>query len=448
MLITTHVAVSPGVYPGMPFVLSGFTATGGTSINAKWTMTSVSGTGPYTLVGTLTGTCPTSITAEGFEASGGTNGTPGTNGTITLPNLTLPGTTGITTQNNQKFCALITENGADSPFPGSQAIAMVDDHGNPLPGSPALVPNLNQGTANFTGYITGASKLLTVTSMNSYTITGATFVPISGSTPAQVTFTTSTTPMFDPGSEFTVTGVTPAAYNHTYVAVGGTTPSSTTFTATPLSGSRGTPIVMPNPGTYASGGSMVSVIMPSMHVFGTNLLNAATNTILFNGTGTGGTGTYGLTAAPPIVAVSGNTIPAGGVMTITGDTLETIMPGLAFAYTDPVTGASTGFVTSFITGTGLNGTYQTTATNGSTGSITSFTGNTWSSASPGVLFAVGPFYKTAVGVASSAKFSTTALAQAAIGDFATAIGTSSTSIGGGRSRDARNGVERQSCRCR
>ena len=57
---------------------------------------------------------------------------------------------------------------------------MVDDKGNALPGSPALVQTPNQGTSNFTGWTAASSAVLTVTALNSYTITGATYNATTG----------------------------------------------------------------------------------------------------------------------------------------------------------------------------------------------------------------------------------------------------------------------------
>ena len=127
--------------------------------------------------------------------------------------------------------------------------------GNPLPGAPALVPWLNQGTANWTGFITArqspSSPSLTVTAMTSYTISAATYTAASGITPAEVTFTVSTNPGFIPGSEFTVSGMAPGGYNQTYVAVAGT--SGTTIVGNPLSGPVGVPQPLSNPGSFVLG---------------------------------------------------------------------------------------------------------------------------------------------------------------------------------------------------
>ena len=139
------------------------------------------------------GTCPTSpLDTSGHEGTA----LLGTGGAITLApisstNSFLNGATGITSKNGQHFCGIVGEYGADSAFPGAQFASFVDDRGNALPGAPALVPWLNQGTANFTGYATAgaqspSSPALTVTAMNSYAISAASFNATTGF----VTFTT------------------------------------------------------------------------------------------------------------------------------------------------------------------------------------------------------------------------------------------------------------------
>ena len=102
------------------------------------------------------GTCPTSpLDTSGHEgtALGGTGGAI-TLAPISPTNSFLFGATGITSKNGQHFCGIVGEYGADSAFPGAQFASFVDDRGNALPGAPALVPWLNEGTANFTGYVT------------------------------------------------------------------------------------------------------------------------------------------------------------------------------------------------------------------------------------------------------------------------------------------------------
>ncbi len=328
MTVTVNLAVAHGVSPGIQYTLQGFNGTGFTGYNA--TYFALPGTAGTTLVGETStggGTCPTSpldtSAHEGTALSG-------TGASVTFPGVssTNPysyGSTGITTKNNQHICGWLVENGDDSTFPGSQALEMVDQTGTALPGSPAFVPFLNQGTSNFIGSTSGA--VLTVTAVNPYTITGATYNATTGF----VTFPVSTNPGFVPGSEFTVSGIvtspaSPNLYNQTYVAVSGT--SSTQVVGNPISGPVGT--LRPfgsSPGTYASGGSLVSVIMPGQTLLPTASIILPYGTSSTTGVGT--TGTYALSATPgtPIssstifaypsfyysAAASGN--PAGGVAT-------------------------------------------------------------------------------------------------------------------------------------
>ena len=443
--VTAQVAVAHGITPGQTYTLQGFTPTG-----YNTTYLALPGSSGTTLVGmpstATTGTCPATVGTEGTALGG-------TGGTITLPAIATIGATGITTKNAQRFCALITENGQDSSFPGSQAIAAVDDHGNPLPGSPALFPLLNQGAANFTGYtVTGTQSsgnlALNVTAMNPYTITGATWAAASGNTPAQVTFTTATAPMFEPGSEFTVTGMTPSGYNQTYVAVAPLTTTGTTITATPLSGPLGTPQALANPGSFVSGGSMVSVIMPGMRIQGqflTTTLGVIAPFGTLGGTGTGGVGTYDI-SANPISFAFGFSIPSTGILTISGATTQTLAIGTNFTGSDSGGGTTSIAITGFGTGTGLNGTYQTNYTGGSGGThtfVATTVNGVGTPASPVTLFAVNPFYQTMVGIAGTGSgsltppgtgYTTAPVAQATIGDFATTIGAeSTTTVPGGNS---------------
>ena len=410
--VTATVTVPHGITPGQTYTLQGFTgagnveygstatpvAAGSFSIGTPYTISSV-GTTNFVAIGASSNTVGVTFTATGVGSGTGTallgfgvvtytalpgssgatlvgetragggacpanspataEGTAlgGTGGTITMPAISTIGATGITTKNDQKFCALVTENGDDSPFPGSQAVAIVDDHGNPLPGAPALVPYLNQGTANFNGFIVpGAQSAghpsLTVTSMIPYTITGATYSATTGF----VTFTTSTPPMFEPGSEFTVSGISPSGYNQTYVAVAGTTLTGTTIVGNPLSAALGTPQAISNPGSFVSGGTMVSVIMPGMRIYGSNLTTGLGFISPFGtdgGTGTGGTGTYAISTNPPAPFAFAATAVAG-VFTGSSATVQQFAPGAAFTMPG-LTGTPT--ITGFGTGTGLNGTY-------------------------------------------------------------------------------------------
>ena len=307
ILVTTSVPVSPGLSPGLTYIVN-LTGTGGTSLNpATLTATSVTGSGPYTVVGTIAGTCPTGL-------AGTINS--GTAASISFPavSTTNPfqyGATGIATHNGQKICGLVVENGSDSNFPGSQAIAMVDSTGASLTGSPALVPFLNQGvTSNFTGSTTGSTNVLTISTIPPYTIIGATYNGATG----YVTFTLSSSSVLVPGSEFNVLNVvtspsSPNLFNGTYVAVAGTT--GTTIIGEPLSGVAGIPQPFgSSPGAYSSAGSLYSVILPGQEIGGLSIFAIVMPYGTSGTTGTGGLGTYALSGTP--AAFSGSTLNAYG----------------------------------------------------------------------------------------------------------------------------------------
>ena len=120
-----------------------------------------------------------------------------------------------------------------------------------------------------------------------------------------------------PGSEFTVSGVTPSGYNQTYVAIAGTT--GTTLVGNPLSGPNGTLQAISNPGTFTVAGSAVSVILPGMAVLGGILTNFVAPYGTFASTGTGGTGTYGITVGFALGsftftgAISGTTLTVSSI---------------------------------------------------------------------------------------------------------------------------------------
>lgn len=291
-VVTAHVSVAHGLTPGLTYSMQGFTPTGYNST----TYTALLGTTGTTLVGTTGATsCPTSVTTEGTALSG-------TGGSISPPAISptgpWTGITGVTLKSGQHVCGWLVENGDDTAFPGSQSLEIVDDKGNAVPGSPALVPYLNQGTASQIGYtVTGAQSpstpALNVTALNTYTGSGS-WASYNSST-GQVTFSLSTNPSFVAGSEFTVAGMTPSGFNQTYVASAVSGSGPFVVLGNPLTGPVGTPQAN-NPGaSTGSGGSLASVIMPGQTILGatpgqTYVLPYGT----FGGTGTGGVGTYAL----------------------------------------------------------------------------------------------------------------------------------------------------------
>jgi hypothetical protein len=301
MLVTTSVPVSPGLSFGQTYPLSGFTTTPTGVLNATFTATSVTGSGPFTVVGTASGTCPTAISSTGTFAAG-------VSGAFNFPALSTSspytnGQLGITTKNGQHICSFMGEYGDDSPTPGFQFAEMSDEKGNALPGSPALVTIPNMATANFTGATnttaqSSSSQALNVSAMIPYTITSAAWSnAVNGfSGLGLVTFQVSSNPGFIQGSEFTASGMSPSSVNGTYIALAGTTTSA--IIGNQLTGPGGVPQVLANPGTITTATlpQMVSVIFPGMQILGATPAAFVLPFGTFNGTGTGGVGTYALSA--------------------------------------------------------------------------------------------------------------------------------------------------------
>jgi hypothetical protein len=278
ILVSASVPVSPGLSEGLQYGVN-ITGTGGTSLSpATLTATSVTGSGPYTVVGTIAGTCPTGLAGTIMNGTGASINFPVVSTTFPYPYK--DGSIGIATHNNQHICGWIVEEGDDSNTPGFQSIEMVDDKGNPLTGSPSLVPYPNQGVAAFNGSAAGA--ILSVSTMKSYAVSNAVY----SSTTGFVTFTAPTVGFVE-GTEFTVSGVSPSAFNQTYIAVAGT--SSTQVVGSPLSGPAGIsqPFTL-SPGTFTAPGSLVTVITPGQTVAG---LSAYVIVLPYGSNGTTGTAT-------------------------------------------------------------------------------------------------------------------------------------------------------------
>ena len=424
--VTVHVGVAHGLNPGQSFTLAGFTPS---SYNE--TYSALPGTSGTTLVGSYsngTGTCPGAITAEGNVGAGS-----GATITVTAPSATLnPYTyqvgTGIQFVPSQRACGMFGEFGADSAFPGAQFAKYTDITGTDLPGSPVVSPWLNQGATNFTGYtITGAQSAgnpaLTVTAMNSYTVSTASFNATTG----YATFTMSQNPGFIVGSEFTVSGVTTSgggSFNLTYVATAGT--SGTTIVGNPLSGPIGLPQASSLTGSSTgSGGAMVGVIMPGMAMPGASGLISPFGT--FGSTGVGGTGTYGLTATQATFTFTGSIAASGTTLTLNSSPAITPVVGQQITLASP---AYTGTITAMLSGSGTSGsTYTVSPPNGAT-AITSATitdnGFIGTSGSRVNIYAAETYYYTIAPSGSAAGGGATiARTQAAIGDLMTVIGSKS-----------------------
>ncbi len=293
-----------------------------------------------------------------------------------------------------------------------------------------MSPWLNQGAVNFTGYTTfgtqsPTSPALTVTAMNSYAVSSASFNATTG----YATFAMSQNPGFIVGTEFTVSGVTTTgggSFNLTYVAVAGT--SGTTIVGNPLSGPVGLPQAPSLTGSSTgSGGSLVGVIMPGMAVAGAQGYISPFGT--FGSTGTGGVGTYGLTATPSTFTFTASTnAPVGGFSTLTVTTTPSTALAVGQSISDGGVHITTPMViTAILTGTGAVGTYTVSNANGAITSETMTAAGTLGSSGSPVNIYAGESYYYAVAPSGSAAGggSVTAKTQAAIGDIMTVIGSSS-----------------------
>ena len=510
MTVTTTVAIAHGVYPAQTFALSGFSGAGNTGYNA--TYTALAGATGTTLVGETTtggGTCPANSpdTSGGFALSG-------TGASISLPQFssTNPwganGGTGIIAKNNDHFCAVLGEYGADSPTPGIQFIHFVDQNGAAYPGAPSVPAIPNQGAVSFNGFIVAGTQdtsfaitasfgtggvpsttmtvtvaagnpllvgqtilgpsvapgttivsqssgttggpgsyvlstsnvmasgaftahsyapALTVTSMNSVPITGASWSSANNGT---VTFTAAANWVL-PGTVFTVSGASPSGYNGTYIAGVGTNGTGTTISAVSW------PVAtLANPGTYVSGASFVGTLEPGMYVPGVSTSSGNAQQVIspygtFGSTGAGGAGTYGLT-----VATEGSfNITAS----ITGTVLNVTTSG-AGSYDQLIPGDT--FTTAGGVSSGTQIVAQTSGTAGSTGNYTvnnsqsvssqtlTLSGNVWSSATPGILYAGSAFYSTVTPSYTSAWLGQSVLhTQSAQADVTTVIGTKTSVLG-------------------
>ena len=419
--MTAQVAVAHGIAPGQTYTLQGFTGTGFTGYNATYTALTWnhrhrhSSARPRPAAGHARprrSTFPAMrepLLVELVARSPSFRFPP----RILLYTVA----TGITSKNGQHFCGIVGEYGADSAFPGAQFASFVDDRGNALPGAPALVPWLNQGTANFTGYVTvgtqsPSSPALTVTAMNSYAIAAASFNASTGF----VTFTTATSPGFIPGSEFTVSSVSPSGYNQTYVAVAGTT--GTTLVGNPLSGPVGVPQALSesrlicrlaaalSPSSCRTCRCSASPAAMSSRPMGRLAARAS-----------GGVGTYGLVGTPTTTAITAKIDNGAGAA---GTTLTTTSGGSALVVGSAISGAG---VTSGTIITAVLSTTTFTVNNSqlvATSEAMTNAGTVGSSGAPVTIFAFPLHYYSAdAGTTAANPYGgvTTARTQSVLGDM-------------------------------
>ncbi len=280
--------------------------------------------------------------------------------------------------------------------------------------------NSLSSSTTFTSHI--YAPAITVTSMNSVSITGATWSSANNGT---VTFTAAANWVL-PGTVFTVSGASPSGYNGTYIAGVGTNGTGTTIAAVSW------PVAtLANPGAYSSGGSFVGTIEPGMYVPGVTGQQMISPYGTFGSTGTGGAGTYGLTVASNsgfniTASISGTTL---NVTTSGAGSFEQLVPGQIFTTAGGVSSGTQ--ITAQTSGTG--GTVGNYTVNNSqtvsSGTLT-LSGNIWSSGAPGILYAASPYYYTVTPSYSVAWLGQVAIhTQAAQSDTGTVIGASSSSLG-------------------
>ncbi len=255
-----------------------------------------------------------------------------------------------------------------------------------------------------------------MTGLNTYS--GTSSWASYNATTGYVTFTTTTSPDFVPGSEFTVSGMSPSGFNQTYVAVAGT--SGTTIVGNPLSGPAGT-LQANNPGaSIGSGGSLVSVILPGMKVLGT------TGSVVIgpyqqnSSTGTGGAGTYSLTATQASFTFTGSI--SGTTLTLGSTPLPLLVPGEALT-SSTGSGFSATKIVALLTGNGSSGsTYQVDVSQTAASGTITAAGTIGSSGAPANIFAYAGFYYSAAPSSNPSGGAITASSRAALGDFITAWG--------------------------
>jgi len=366
MTVTTTVAVKHGVYPNGQFTLSGFSGAGNTGYNATYRATT--GTTGTTLVGIASGSCPAnSPDTSGGLANPGTSSSGGTGAYVTMPSAAIfkSNWTGVSIKQNQEFCGVEGEYGADSLLPGLQYLRIIDAKtGLDLYGSPATPYTLNQGASNFTGYVFGLGAVGSAPQQDtSFPITAS----ISAAGVMNVTAVTFTATASISGTTMTVTG-TPTgilATGLSFTGAGVTAGTSITALGTGTGGA-GTYTVN-NSQTISSETMTVSgVLATGMTITGPSL---PPTTIASFGSGSGGTGTYNLAATQAGALPSGTytahtynpalVVTALNSYTITAASYSSSGNGQATFTTSAVHGLIPGsiFTVSGVTPSGYNGVY-------------------------------------------------------------------------------------------
>ena len=268
-----------------------------------------------------------------------------------------------------------------------------------------------------------------MTALNPYTITAGSY----NSTTGYVTFTTSTSPGFVPGSEFTVSGMnsTGASVNQTYVAVAGTTQTGTTIVGNPISGAGGTPQgFASNPGTISTGSSpqLVSNILPGMHVLGA--YSGSRHLALWDVRRDRDWGDWDLRPDRQSDDVHLHRIDIRNDASTLGSTPSYPLVVGQQLTSSTGSGFSATTIVALLTGSGASGsTYQVSVSQTAASGTITAAGTIGSSGSPVNIFAYTAFYYfTAVPSTNPSGGSVTAFPRANQGDFISLFGTNSPTV--------------------
>ena len=278
---------------------------------------------------------------------------------------------------------------------------------------------------------------LTVTALNSYTITNAVWASTGN---GEVTFTTSTGPTpahgLVIGSLFDVTGMTPSGYNGRYIAIVGTNSATNTLVGAPIASGAGpiTKATLANPGAFVSGGAETSEVMPGALIVGSYGSAQVSPFGTYGSTGTGETGAYALSVNQSTWTFTAGTGGSAGtslaVATQSGtSSFEYLAAGVSFTGTGVTTSPATYIATS-VTGGGT-GTYTLNQTaNSATGTTMTTTGNIWSSSSPGNLYMANAFVFTPSPSTTAGGYGQLASVSAAtLGSSVLTVGANNSGIG-------------------
>ena len=159
--------------------------------------------------------------------------------------------------------------------------------------------------------------------------------------------------------------------------------------------------------------------MPNMQVLGTSGTSVIDPYGTFGGTGTGGVGTYGLTANQATFTFTGSI--SGTTLTLTSTPAPLLAPGQSLT-SSTGGGFSATHIVALLTGAGASGsTYSVDVSQTAAAGTISAAGALYSSGTPGTLFAAPLFYQT---LAPSATLpgAVTPRTQAVVGDFINNIG--------------------------